>query len=489
MRKYKRVFLLLFFAFFLVFGSKGADFSFALNQIGLETAVDNTASSSLELMPEHAASEKDTHGEDHGDDHSGGHGGPVIPVLLQLVVILLAAKIGGDIALRLGQPEVLGELVVGVVLGSASLVGIDAFSQLKESQIIEILSELGVILLLFEVGLETNIKEMMQVGTSSLLAAILGVVAPFFLGWAVAWYFIPDANILAHVFIGATLTATSVGITARVLKDLGKIQTKEAKIILGAAVIDDVLGLLTLAVVAGIISAANSGQELEIFGLVKIVLYSFGFLIGAVAVGQYASPAVFKVATYLRSHGMLLATSLTICFGLAYISSLVGLAPIVGSFTAGLILEQVHYRDLATRQNNVTIEELIAPITALLVPIFFVIMGARVDISVFKDPSILGFATVLTIAAIIGKQVCSFGVVDKKLDRVVVGLGMIPRGEVGLIFIGIGAGLVLNGEPVIDAATFGAVVIMVIVTTMATPPLIKWRFRKNEEAPEELKEL
>lgn len=412
----------------------------------------------------------------HGDS-GGGHGGPVIPVLLHLVVILLAAKIGGDIAIRLGQPEVLGELVVGVFLGSLSLVGFDAFETLKSSKAIEILSELGVILLLFEVGLETNVKEMTKVGPSALIVALLGVIAPFFLGWGIAALFVPEANQLVHIFVGATLTATSVGITARVLKDIGKIQTPEAKIILGAAVIDDVLGLLTLAVVAGIISSANTGEALEVSSLVLIVVKAFGFLAGAVLIGQKLSPLLFKCATYLRSHGMLLATSLCVCFGLAWLSAEAGLAPIVGSFTAGLILDPVHYRDLATRQNNVTIEELIAPITALLVPIFFVIMGARVDITVFKDPSILGFALALTIAAIIGKQVCSLGVLDKSVDKVVVGLGMVPRGEVGLIFVGIGAGLVLDGQPVVDPATFGAVVIMVIVTTMVTPPLIKWKFK------------
>ena len=218
--------------------------------------------------------------------------------------------------------------------------------------------------------------------------------------------------------------------------------------------------------------------------MVKIIVYAFGFLIGAVVLGQFLSPLFFKIATYLRSHGILLATSLTVCFGLSYLSSLVGLAPIVGAFTAGLILDPVHYRDLATRQNNVSIEELIAPITALLVPIFFVIMGARVDITVFQDAEILGYAVALTIAAIIGKQSCALGVLDKSLDRTAIGFGMIPRGEVGLIFAGIGAGLMLNGKPVIDPATFGAVVIMVIVTTMATPPLIKWRFRKSEAEEE-----
>ncbi len=410
--------------------------------------------------------------------YGGGGEGPITDVLLQIVIVLLAAKIGGDIAVRLHQPEVLGELVMGVVLGSCALFGLHWFDGLKTSEYITILSELGVILLLFEVGLETNVKEMASVGTSALIVALLGVVVPFFLGWGVAWFFIPDADTLVHVFVGATLTATSVGITARVLKDIGKIQAKESKIILGAAVIDDVLGLMTLAVVSGIIAAVNAGGEFQSSAIFVIIGKAVAFLGGAIILGHYCSAPMMKAATYLRSRGLLLAISLVVCFGLAYIAqAIAGLAAIVGAFTAGLILDEVHYEDLAEKDaEGATIEELIAPITSLLVPIFFVVMGARVDVSVFGNVSILGFALVLTFMAIIGKQVCAFGVREKDIDGTAVGLGMIPRGEVGLIFAGIGASLTLAGKPVIDSATFGAVVIMVIVTTMVTPPLIKWRF-------------
>lgn len=408
-----------------------------------------------------------------------GHGGPILPVLLSLVVILLAAKIGGDLAVRLGQPEVLGELVFGVLLGNLTLLGITGFEYLEHDSAIAILSELGVILLLFEVGLETNLSEMTAVGASSFLVALLGVIAPFFLGWGVAAYFVPEAEMLVHIFVGATLTATSVGITARVLKDIDKIRTTEARIILGAAVIDDILGLLTLAVVSAVIAASETGQSMDAAAVLKIFGLSTGFLVGAVMIGRYVSPFLFKVATYLKSHGLLLGTSLVICFGLSYIAGIVGLAPIVGAFTAGLILDPVHYKNLAAREESQKIEHIMAPITSLLVPIFFVIMGARVDLSVFGDPGLLGFAAVLTLVAIIGKQVCALGVLDKGVDRFVVGLGMIPRGEVGLIFVGIGASMTLHGKPVVDAATFGAVVIMVIVTTMVTPPLIKWRFSSH----------
>ena len=250
--------------------------------------------------------------------------------------------------------------------------------------------------------------------------------------------------------------------------------------------IDDVLGLLVLAIVTGIIQATNSGVELAASAIMLKIALAFGFLIGAIIVGTYVSPLMFGVATKMRSHGMLLATSLVICFGLSYLAAAVELAPIVGAFTAGLILEPVHYRDLSKRTDNADIETLVAPITSLLVPVFFVSMGAKVDITSFADTSIIAFAFWLTIVAILGKQICALGVFGKDNDRTLVGLGMIPRGEVGLIFAGIGHSLVLNGRPVVDSAAFGAVVFMVIVTTMVTPPAIKWRFNSSRhQEPEE----
>ena len=401
-------------------------------------------------------------------------------LLLGLSVVLVAAKIGGDLAIRIGQPEVLGELVIGVVVGNLGLIGLGIFDPLKLNHSLAILAELGVILLLFEVGLETSIGDMMKVGMSSLIAALLGVVAPFFLGMFCSMFFAPDLPTLVHVFVGATLTATSVGITARVLKDIGKIRSDEGKIILGAAVIDDVLGLLVLAVVQGIIVASNKGESLAILSILKILVTAVGFLGLAVALGGKISPHLFKAATYLRSHGILLAVSLSICFAVAYLAGVAGLAPIVGAFAAGLILEPIHYEELAAKDHvEHEIDELLHPIAALLVPVFFVSMGMKVDITVFTRVEILNYAFWLTVVAIIGKQVCAYGVKIPTVDKVVVGLGMIPRGEVGLIFAGIGTGLTLNGAPVIDSSTFGAVIIMVIVTTMVTPPAIKWRFANS----------
>jgi len=410
----------------------------------------------------------------------GGHTSSVTPVLLALATILFAAKLGGDFMVRLGQPEVLGELLVGIILGNLPLVGIGTFTFLREDTVLTILSELGVVLLLFEVGLHTTVPEMIRVGGSAFLVAMLGVVAPFFLGWGVGVLFVPEAESLLHIYLGAILTATSVGITARVLVDLHRINTEEAKIVLGAAVIDDVLGLMVLATVGGIIAAAETGTSVNLGSILSVLGSSFGFLVVAVGVGRMVMPFCFRLVASLKSQGILLAISLVICFGFAYVAGIIGLAPIVGAFTAGLILEPGHYKDLAVRHRDITIEELVSPLLTFLVPIFFVIMGTHVQLLDFTRGDILGFAVCLTFAAIIGKQICGLGVLQKGIDRLAVGLGMIPRGEVGLIFASIGASLTLHGKPLVDSATYGAVVIMVIVTTLITPPLIKWRFGRLE---------
>lgn len=426
-----------------------------------------------------SASEEDaSHGSSDEGSH-GGHASPVTPVLLGLVIILIAAKIGGELAERFAQPAVLGELVAGVVIGNLALLGITSFDFLSTNEGIAILAEIGVILLLFEVGLESNISEMLSVGASSLFVAILGVVVPFFLGWGVSAWFLPDEELLVHLFIGATLCATSVGITARVLTDLGKVTTRESKIILGAAVIDDVLGLVILAVVSGVISAANTGGTLASMDVLVIVLKAAGFLVGAVLLGGWLSPRLFRVFSRLQIRGLLLTLSLSFCFLLAYLANVIELAPIVGAFAAGLILEDAHYQDFLNRGDH-QLEELIHPITIFLVPVFFVLMGIKVDLSTFGEKGVLGFAALLSVAAIIGKMVCAFGVLEKGLDRISVAVGMVPRGEVGLIFAGIGASLVLHGRPVISSAIFSAVVIMVIVTTLMTPPVLKVTLARGE---------
>jgi Kef-type K+ transport system membrane component KefB len=419
-----------------------------------------------------------SHGED-GHGEGGGHGGPVVPVLLGLVIVLAAAKLGGELFERVGQPAVLGELLFGMILGNLALAGIGWFEFLATNAGLEILAQLGVILLLFQVGLESNVREMLSVGWSSLLVAILGVVAPFFLGWGVSAWMLPEEDLLVHLFIGATLCATSVGITARVLADLGKLQIRESRIILGAAVIDDVLGLVILAVVSGTITAANTGGSLAVTDVLLIIGKSLAFLVGAILIGGWLSKRVFRLASLLNTRGVLLALALGTCFLFSYLADRIGLATIVGAFAAGLILDEVRYRDLGERTKH-SIEELIQPISAFLVPVFFILMGARVDLTSFGQVDILGFAALLSLAAILGKLICAAGVLERGLDRTSVAVGMVPRGEVGLIFAGIGAQLVLHGEQVISPPVFAAVVVMVIVTTLVTPPALKVTLSRGE---------
>jgi Kef-type K+ transport system membrane component KefB len=416
-----------------------------------------------------------------GQEAGIGHGEPVAVVILALAVILAAAKLGGDLAVRIGQPAVLGELVAGVVIGNLDLVGVSALEVLATNESIEVLAQIGVLILLFQVGLESTVRDMLKVGVTSLVVATLGVVTPFALGWGVGALLLPDHSAYVHAFLGATLTATSVGITARVLQDLGKSQTPEARIILGAAVIDDVLGLVILAVVSGVIQAANLGTTLSYGAMGLVVVKAVAFLFGALALGLAVSPRLFTLASRLRGRGVLLATALVFCFTLSYLASVIGLAPIVGAYAAGLVLEDVHVKDF-TRRGEHQLEELLQPVATLLVPVFFVVMGARVELAAFGRGDVLGLAALLTLAAIVGKQACALGAWGGPLDRLSIGIGMIPRGEVGLIFASIGMGLAVAGERIIDEATYSAVVIMVIVTTMAAPPALKWSLSRKRPA-------
>ena len=442
----------------------------------------DTGETVTEIVPGEASHEAEPAHEPQEEEEAPGHGGgEVADVLLGLIIILLAAKLGGDVFERFHQPAVLGELVMGMIIGNLTMVGLNIFEHYEYSVILEVLAEIGVILLLFQVGLESSIQEMMRVGAAAFMVATFGVVAPFFLGWGVGILFLPEHSTYVHIFIGATLTATSVGITARVLMDIGKIRTREAKIILGAAVIDDIMGLVILAVVTGIISAANSGGEgLGSGEIFLIVGKAVGFVIGAIIVGRLLMPRVFKVGSKFKGQGVLLSIALMICFLLAYLASKIGLAPIVGAFAAGLILDEVYYKDFTDRGEH-HIQELIQPIGVFLIPIFFVHMGMKVDLATFGHTNILVFAGVMTLAAILGKQACSLAIFDKTINRIAIGLGMIPRGEVGLIFAAIGAKLMIGDERVIDTGTYSAVVIMVMVTTLVTPPLLKMSLLRGDK--------
>ena len=398
------------------------------------------------------------------------HSDPIAPVILGLIVILLAAKLGGEIFEKLNQPAVLGELIFGMIIGNFALIsgGFFDFGQMFESESIDIFARLGVMILLFQVGLESNVKELLKVGISSVTVAIIGVVAPMILGYYVCVLIIPEAGFNAHLFVGATLTATSVGITARVLKDLNKLKTAEAKIILGAAVIDDILGLIILSIVSGIIVSGSVSASTIVYTSVT----SFAFLFLSVIIGLKAAPMIGRKVSGMKVEGMKIVTAFLFLFTMAYVADMMGLATIVGAFAAGLVLDDVSF----VNKKEHHIEVLVKPLYCIFVPIFFVLMGIQVKLDVFLDPKIIAIALAITVVSIIGKQVCGLGVKCQNASKLVVGIGMISRGEVGLIFAGVGKEL-----GVIDDSLFGAIVIMVILTTLVTPPLLKWSIARKDK--------
>ncbi len=412
----------------------------------------------------------------------------VLRVLGALALITLSGALGGALFARLRQPAVLGELTAGILHGNLGLLGIHGAEGWPQLRGIDLLGQVGVLFLLFQAGLESDVGPMRAVAGSSLLVATLGVVGPLVLGALTSWAFFPAQPWVVHAFVGAALCATSVGITARVLSDLGRSSSAVGRIVLGAAVIDDVLGLLVLAIVAGVIAAADAGRPFAWTTILRVGAEALGFFAVALVGGRWASRQAFRWAARLPGDRLLLPLALALCFGFAWLAGRAGLAPIVGAFAAGLVLEDVRIRRKASAPSREAGDELeiqpfsrsrvrerIAPIAAFLVPVFFVLMGMRVDLAAFVRPGVPAFAAVLTLAAIAGKQLCAAGVLERGSDRLAVGLGMIPRGEVGLIFAGIGATLTIRGVPVIGDAVFSSIVVMVAVTTLVTPPLLAWR--------------
>lgn len=398
---------------------------------------------------------------------------------LALASIFIVGKIVSSLFVKYKQPEVLGELIAGVLLGILGLIplygelGYDFF---------HLLSEVGVAILLFEIGLETDLDDLINVGLPSLIVGIIGVVAPFGLGYFTV-YGLADLNFvnfgtetaqfLTALTIGATLTATSVGITARVLSELGKLKSTEAKVVLGAAVIDDVLGLIILAVVSGIISTSSMSATSEIsISSSEILIISakaFGFLILAILLGNLFTKKLFIFIYNLKARGSLLLGALAYTFIFAYLAQFAGLAPIIGAFAAGLLLAKTNQKDL--------IEDRLKPVADVFIPIFFIMVGSAVDITAFnpfikENIAVIILALVLFVVAVIGKVISGLGAYKLNVNKLVIGIGMIPRGEVGLIFASMG---LVSG--VLTKSEYSALTIMVMLTTFIAPPLLYKFFR------------
>lgn len=410
---------------------------------------------------------------DHAEAEDEGH--PRIrSVFFVLIAILVMGKLLGELAERRGQPAVLGELVAGVILGSSVLGIIPEAGPLYE--IIHVFAEVGVAILLFEIGLETDLKEMFRVGPAAMRVAMVGVFVPFGLGF-LYWY-LANPSIGVHpegisfaivaVFVGATLTATSVGITARVLSDLDRMHTPEARIIIGAAVIDDVLGIVILSVVSGL----AGGAAVTLGYISKTFLFAVGFLVLAVVLGNRFAPALFNLVDRMRVRGSLLVAAFCFALAIAALADLAGSALIIGAFAAGLVLS-------STNQFDAVVER-IEPVADVFTPIFFVAVGAPVNVQLFIPGSpdfnlnVLVVGLILTGIAIVGKLVSGLAVGRPDTDKLLVGVGMVPRGEVGLIFasIGLTAGI-------LSKSVYSSILIMVILSTFMVPPILKILFARK----------
>jgi Kef-type K+ transport system membrane component KefB len=445
----------------------------------------------------------------------------IAPVILGTTSILSFALLGRFVARRLGQPSVLGELIIGILIGSLGyafsidfievlregtavfdivgqvmsgqamreaadsvipnhgehilhiLSGPHGQDYLKVAQTVDIFSRYGIIFMLFLVGLETSISEMRRVGREATLVSIIGVIVPFALGFLVTALLLPGLPIKTDLFIAATLIATSVGITARVLTEMNQQQTLSARVILGAAVIDDILGLIMLAVVTGIIVSGEFEfmHVLAITGL-SVLFFVFSFWLG---------PKFLNFAIWLVRHLDIVEAKMFISFLfvmiLAWIANLIGLATIIGAFTAGIILHDGYFRHWGdAAQHRLSIKDLISPLETILVPIFFVLMGIQVKLETFLDTRVVVVALLLILVAIAGKLASGLGA-RQGCNRLTIGIGMIPRGEVGLIFASLGKSL-----GVLDDSLFSSIVIMVVVTTLITPPLLKYAILRCERS-------
>jgi Kef-type K+ transport system membrane component KefB len=449
--------------------------------------------------------------------HTGGHSDPFAFVLLELAVIIVVAMVGRWAAGKFRQPAVLGELLVGVVLGNVgywlglplfalvmhlgdavpifnevfrtghsvadaaahvlgplqfepggvgaqllgAMTGPESITYVPMGFALWLFSNFGVILLLFMVGLESSVADMLKVGGRATAVAVTGVAAPFAVGFVASRWLLPDASSAAHLFLAATLCATSVGITARVFKDLGAIRTPEAKVVLGAAVIDDVLGLIILAIAVGVASTGS----LDAMNVGKIAVLSAMFLTAVIVIGERLAGYGARLGARFDRANYTLLFPLALCCAMAWAANQIQLATIVGAFAAGLILRETHFEGI---ENKAELEHLVSPLGKIFAPVFFVLMGMQVNLRSFAQPGTIGLAAVLTGVAIVTKLVCGLAAGSGR-NRLAVGLAMIPRGEVGLIFASVGKGL-----GVVTDAEFSAIVIMVIVTTLITPPALKW---------------
>lgn len=392
---------------------------------------------------------------------------PFAPTLALLAMAWLAAKLGAELALRLKLPAVAGELAIGVLLAVLAR-QVPGFPDLAHSPQAAVLANLGVIVLMFAVGLESTVPQMLKVGLPSFRVAVVGVVAPMAAGLLGAWLLLPKGMpIMVDLFLGACLCATSIGISAQVLREKGAAGSLEGRVIVGAAVIDDILGLLVLVAVSGLVAVAGSGAGMPWGDLGRTLALALGFLALALTLGRVATPHLFRLATRLRGEELLLPLGLAFAFALAWLGNLAGLATIVGAYAAGLILEPAHVHLLEEREQR-SLESLLHPLVATLAPLFFVLTGAQVDPNALLSPKALLLALVLALLGVAGKYLAGYAG-GRGLRASVIGWGMVPRGEVGLIFVAVGSQLRLDGHPLLTPELQAGIVGAILLTTILGP--------------------
>lgn len=453
-------------------------------------------------------------GEEHID--------PIAPVIIGVTTIFFLAIVGRYLARRLNQPGVLGELLMGVLVGNIcyvlgfpliyllregasifeiiegllngfplsqavtqvipnphyaqqvlhALSGAEGTDFLKISYVVDVFSRYGVIFLLFMVGLESSVEELKHTGRESIAVAIIGVIAPMILGFCVAYLLMPDASIKSDLFIAATLSATSIGITARVLSEMNQLRTREARTILGAAMFDDILGLIILAVVSSIVLSGT----VQALMIIRIILLSILFFVGTLSFGPFILRKTAHFLRFMEPWEAKLITSFLFIMLLAWLASLIQLATIIGAFAAGVILHDDYFESGHSYQTvKRSVQQLVSPLESILAPMFFIAIGIQVKLETFFSWNVIILASGLVVAAVVGKLISGLGAHSKD-DRLLVGIGMLPRGEVGLVFASIGRTL-----GVISDDLFSAIVLMVVVTTFIAPPLLKARYQQTRK--------
>lgn len=390
-----------------------------------------------------------------------------------LALLIAVGGAGGYVATKLRFPAVLGELLAGIALGALPFV-----ASMRTDLLLSACGELGVLLLLFEIGLELTTGDLRRVGGGALRVAVLGVLASILLVGGVSWALGASSSGRGHFFVGAAMAATSMGITARVLRELGQTQSPEGRMVIAAAVIDDLLSLLVLTFVGAFatVGAASGGA------LVLVVAKAVGFLVGALLFGHFVLPRVFARLGQVAGEGALLLVGLTVCLAYSAVAALAGLAPAIGAFCAGLAIQPEDYKPLQHRRND-TLGDLLAPLLTVFVPLFFVLAGLRVDITAFLDPHVWLLTAAMAAAAVGGKLIAGLGAGEGP-RKLVVGLGMVPRGEVTLIFATTGAAIQTGAGPLLPKTTFSAILAAVVLTTLISPLMLRRVLRPTRDRGE-----